>query len=144
MARPSSSTRAGNWNILYVCRTCPRYEPLPPANERTRGASLAERVKELVLDGRGGDTLKVLVVNCLNGCPSPCNASLGGPGKTRIRFSHLEADDAADLLAAAEDYANTEAGGLAADQLPTGLQAKLTARSPGAIKPRAQFSGRHV
>ena len=142
MAPRARNGQASSRNILYVCRTCPRYEPGPAGGGRTRGASLAAAVKELASNGRVSDSLKVLVVNCLSGCPSPCNASLGGPGKLRIRFSRLGPEHASDLLDAAESYAATGDGDLSPDHLPESLRAKLTARTPGAAKPRAQFAGR--
>ncbi|WP_433799893.1 DUF1636 family protein [Actinomycetospora sp. CA-084318] len=87
---------------LLVCRTCPRYEPDSGSFGDALDPALA------AAPARG---IRVRHVPCVGGCPHTGNAALDGPGKPRVRFSHLTADDADDLLEATVAY----------DASPTGM-----------------------
>jgi predicted metal-binding protein len=67
---------------------------------------------------------------CLNGCPSPCNASVRGHGKALIRFSRLTPEDAPALVEMARNYLKHKTGDLGAKDLPERLRPKVSARAP--------------
>ena len=117
-------------HILYVCRTCPRYERLPPPGEKTRGMSLVETVKTLAQSSALAGKYRIIGAHCLNGCPSPCNVVLAGPGKTRLRFHRLGPEDAASVLDLALRYYGTIDGDISAEQLSSGLGGRLAAAIP--------------
>lgn len=126
-------TRPAGPHILYVCRTCPRYEPPLPAGEVGRGEALANRIKDLAEDWPLAEKIRIRAVNCLSGCPNPCNVSLGAPGKTRVRFSRLGPDDAPAVLEVAGAYFANRDGVLAPEQVPESLRDRLSALSPPQI-----------
>jgi len=118
---------------LMVCRTCPRYEPLPPAGAPTRGRDLGHRLAR-ALEAHDTDNRFVLrVVSCLAGCKNPCNMAIDGAGRFRLRFSHLEPDAVPDILALAQRYAASTTGDLGADDLPERLKDRLTAKTPPSL-----------
>ena len=117
-------------HILYVCRTCPRYERLPPPGEKTRGMTLVEMVKTLAESSALAGKYKIIGAHCLNGCPSPCNVVLAGRGKTRLRFHRLGPEDAASLLDLALLYYGTIDGDISAEQLSSDLGGRLAAAIP--------------
>jgi predicted metal-binding protein len=108
---------------LRVCRTCPRYERRAPGVP-SAGLLLAARLKQLARE----DGLQVLVVNCLSGCPSPCNVLLDGPGKPCLRISGCRHEDAEALWPLARRY--RRAGDLTAADLAGIPGARITARVP--------------
>lgn len=112
---------------LFVCRTCVRDLRLPPG-ERTAGENLYDAVEAALAKDGGGVPLRGTA--CLNGCPSPCNASVRGHGKALIRFSRLTPDDAPALVRMARLYLKHRTGELADADLPESLRAKLSARAP--------------
>ena len=118
--------------VLYVCQTCPRYEAPPPEGVPRCGAALAARIKELAAEGALGDGVKVQVVNCLSGCSTPCNVTLGGVGRQRIRFSRMGPDDAQLVAEAARLYAAHPDGNVPRDDFPESLSLRLAWRSPAA------------
>jgi predicted metal-binding protein len=119
---------AGGRHILYVCRTCPRYERLPPPGELTRGMMLVAAVRRLgsPLAGR----YRILAAHCLNGCPAPCNIVLAAPGKSRLRFHRLSPEHAASVVEVASLYCGTVTGEIARAALPVDLRDKLAASVP--------------
>jgi predicted metal-binding protein len=117
-------------HILYVCRTCPRYERLPPPGEKTRGLTLVEAVRTLAEGWALGDTYKIIAAHCLNGCPEPCNTVLAAPGKARLRFHRLGPEDAASVLDLASRYYETADGDISAAGLPSDLGGRLAATVP--------------
>ncbi len=123
-------TRPAGPHILYECRTCPRYEPPLPAGEVGRGEALADRIKDLAEDWPLADKIRIRAVNCLGGCPKPCNVSLGAPGKTRVRFSRLGPDDAPAVLEVAGAYFASPDGEMDPEQVPESLRTRLSALSP--------------
>ncbi|MFC5137682.1 DUF1636 family protein [Actinomycetospora rhizophila] len=115
---------------LLVCRTCPRYESdsgsfgdeLDPA--LTRAAARGVRVRH---------------VPCVGGCPRAGNVALDGPGKPRVRFSSLTADDADDLVEASAAY-DASATGVPGDwEVPAPLEGRLTAVTPKRIIDSGRF-----
>lgn len=125
-------------HTLYVCRTCPRYEKRPPPGERTAGQMLADRVKELARTWAARDRVNIRVITCLGGCPNPCNVAVAGTGKTRLRFSRLGPDNAADVLELAARYLDSADGDLPPAMLPEDLRDKQTARTPPMIAPSSR------
>jgi predicted metal-binding protein len=121
---------AGQPHILYICRTCPRYEKLPLTGEMTRGMNLVAAVRTLAAGWNGANMYKIMAAHCLNGCPAPCNVILAGPSKTRLRFHQLTAEDAALVLEAAQLYYGTADGEVAAERLPRALRSRLAASIP--------------
>lgn len=121
---------AGEPHILYICRTCPRYEKLPSPGEMTRGMNLVEAVRTLAVGWDCADRYKIMAAHCLSGCPAPCNVVFAGPGKTRLRFHKLTAEDAVVVLEAAQLYYATDNGEVPAERLPRALRSRLAASIP--------------
>jgi predicted metal-binding protein len=90
-------------HVLAICRTCPRYERAPP-DEKTRGAALLDAVKAASRGWPLSDAFLILGVQCLSGCPSPCNIALEAEDKPRVRFRHLGPEHAATVLELATLY----------------------------------------
>jgi predicted metal-binding protein len=117
-------------HILYICRTCPRYEKLPRPGEMTRGMNLVAAMRTLAAGWSGAHKYTIMAAHCLNGCPAPCNVILAGPSKTRLRFHKLTAEDAALVLEAAQLYYGTEDGEVPVERLPRALRGRLAASIP--------------
>jgi predicted metal-binding protein len=117
-------------HILYICRTCPRYERLPPPGEKTRGMTLVEALRALAENSALAGKYKIIGAHCLNGCPSPCNVVLASCGKTRLRFHRLGPDDAASVLDLALLYYGMADGDISAGRLSSGLGGRLAAAIP--------------
>ncbi|MBT9290271.1 DUF1636 domain-containing protein [Prosthecodimorpha staleyi] len=101
---------------LIVCVTCDRTaDPVPST---TRGAALADAVVVRAADR--GEDLSVTRVDCLDGCPRPCNAALKARGKPLRRFTNLSPAMADALIDAARAYAADRDG-----HLPPDLVARL-------------------
>lgn len=110
--------------LLYVCVTCVRNGSTPL--ERRRGRDFAETAKSYAK--KRGLLQPIRSVECLMGCPTPCNATLRSPGKVMFRFSGLDRDDAPDVIEISARYAENESGELLQEQLPLRLRGKLAAR----------------
>ena len=115
---------------ILVCRTCPRYEPVAPDGEETRGKHLGAAVRAAASAANGLENVDVRLVNCLAGCKRPCNVALDGPGRLRLRFSELTDAHIAALLSAAAAYRECADGDLDDKSLPLALRARVSARSP--------------
>ena len=122
--RPNVATQAMAGR-LYVCRTCVRDQPVGP-DTSTAGQQLADRVVAASLS----EQIDVRVVECLNGCPRPCNVALRGPGKRIYRFSRVTTDDVPALLELARRYVGRADGCLSEGEIPVRLVAKLTVNTP--------------
>lgn len=109
--------------LLYVCVTCSRYAA--SVTDRRRGRDLADAAESYARDL--GLARPIRCVECLMGCPTPCNATLRTPGKATLRFSGLDVGDVPALFEVAARYAETENGDIARDQLPLQLRDKLAA-----------------
>lgn len=112
---------------LFVCRTCVRDLRVPPG-EQTAGATLYGALEAAL--AKDGSDVPLRGTACLNGCPSPCNASVRGHGKALLRFSHLTPDDAPALIRMARLYLKHKTGELSEKDLPESLRIKLSARAP--------------
>ncbi len=77
-----------------------------------------------------GDELEIRQVACLNGCPQPCNVALRGRGRHSLRFSRIDANDGAALLAFARVYWALAPELDATALLPASLAAKLSQNTP--------------
>ena len=117
-------------HILYICRTCPRYERLPPPGEKTRGMKLVEAVRTLAETWALAGKYGIIGAHCLNGCPAPCNVVLAGHGKMRLRFHRLGPDDATSVLDLAFLYYGTVDGNISAERLWSCLGGRLAAAIP--------------
>lgn len=112
---------------LFVCRTCVRDLRVPPG-EKTAGETLYDAI-EAANDAAGG-LVPLRGTACLNGCPSPCNASVRGHGKALLRFSKLAPEDAPALIRLAQAYLRHKTGELGEKELPESLRPKVSARAP--------------
>lgn len=65
-------------------------------------------------------------VECLNGCPHPCNAAVRASCKSLMRLSRLTPRDAAAVLQLTQLYAARQDGIVAEDAIPAGLRAKVS------------------
>lgn len=110
---------------ILICKTCPRFAP-NPGHEITAGAILGVEVRALA----GAEADLVRIVSCLSGCKNPCNVTLDGDGKMRLRFSRLGPGDGPDILRAAALHDASDSGDIPADKLPPGLAGRLSAKSP--------------
>lgn len=104
---------------LLICRTCPRDEP----GSGSFGAALDDAVA-------GAPDVRVRHVPCLGGCPHAGNVALDGPGKPRVRFSHIGVDDADVVLDAARRYDASADGSPGDWTVPDPLAGRLTAVTP--------------
>lgn len=110
---------------IFVCMTCSRYSP-PNTGEETKGEAMCKAVREAIASIGVDATLRT--VECLNGCPKPCTAALRTPGKSMLRFSGLEPEDAEALVEAAETHAKSVSGLLADEDIPERLRSKVSLR----------------
>jgi len=115
---------------LFVCRTCVRDRRVPEG-EKTAGYILYDTL-EAAIDASGGG-IPLRGTACLNGCPSPCNASVRGHGKALLRFSRLTPEDVPALVRLARLYLKHKTGDLSEQDMPESLRSKLSARAPGLI-----------
>ena len=104
------------------------HSPMPKGllTDRRRGRDLADAAQSYARDL--GLALPIRCVECLMGCPTPCNATLRTPGKATLRFSGLDVGDVPALFEVATRYAETENGDISLDQLPLRLQHKLASK----------------
>jgi predicted metal-binding protein len=125
-------------HFLRICRTCPRYERLPPPGEKTRGLELVEAVRALAGTWALAGKFTILGVHCLNGCPAPCNVTLAASDKPGLRFHRLGPADAAFVMDLAMSYYGASNGEpslppLLRERLAAVLPALRTARPGGAV-----------
>ena len=126
-------------NRIHLCQTCARDSPLV-AGEVTRGARLSAAflsvLEQAPISGQENirESLSIRRVPCLGGCLSPCNVSFRAPGKSSLRFSHLDEGSALDLLQFATLYVNSQDGDIDITNWPRGLVDKLSARTPPPAK----------
>lgn len=116
-------------NKLYACETCVRDLRLAPG-EISRGQQLVNELKHLLNQQAGSAGFSLRVVSCLNGCLNPCNIALRGRGKYHLRFSRLQPDDAAAIVAFARLYAASSDGDIAQTEWPAELTGKMTVKIP--------------
>ena len=121
--------RSAPRHVLAICRTCPRYERAPPPGEKTRGAALLDTVKAATSGWPLADAFLILGVQCLSGCPSPCNVTLEADDKPRVRFRHLGPQDAATVLELAALYYRSVQDSFL-DSLPAERRGKIGSITP--------------
>lgn len=109
-------------HTLSVCRTCPRDLP-------TKGG-LPERLRAMAEEPGAPESLRLLTVECLGGCPKPSAVAFDAPDKWRIRLTGLTIANAADVLTAVRAYAATADGQITDAMLPPSLRGHISARSP--------------
>jgi predicted metal-binding protein len=73
---------AAQLHLLYVCRTCPRYEALPRQGEKTRGMALVEAVRALAADWAFAHRYQIIGAHCLNGWPRTVDQCDATPAAT--------------------------------------------------------------
>jgi predicted metal-binding protein len=96
---------------IFVCVTCDRYSA--GSQGPSRGALFATCVESTAR----GLPVTIRRVECLNGCPHPCNAALRDLGKSSFRFSKLDEEDAADLVDIAVRYGASSDGAISTGRL---------------------------
>lgn len=107
---------------LYVCLTCDR--EARPARVPSGGTVLMEA---LTLSAQELDKqVRMRRVECLSGCPHPCNAALRAQGKAWMRLSRLTPLDAMAVLQLTQLYAESSDGWVAAETIPARLRAKVS------------------
>ena len=114
-------------HFLRICRTCPRYDRLPPPGESTRGLLLVDAIRTLAETWPVAEKFTILGVHCLSGCPTPCNVALAARGKPGLRFHKLDPSDAALVVELATLYYDAPNG---EPQLPPMLLDRLAAVIP--------------
>lgn len=111
---------------LYACTQCAQGAAgghSPPQVE-----TFVERLAGKV--GCDAPELPFRKVRCLNGCPAPCTVALRAPGKWSYRLSGLVQADVDAVVALAQAYALHPSGDLPAAAWPSGLDARVTVRTP--------------
>ena len=136
--RALAAADADQRHFLRICRTCPRYERLPPPGEKTRGLVLVEAVRALAGTWALAEKFTILGVHCLNGCPTPCNVVLTAGGKPRLRFHRLGPADAASVVELATFYYGASNGELS---LPPLLRDRLATVVPALDPSGRSFAG---
>jgi predicted metal-binding protein len=97
---------------------------------------LRQSLREFLTEAGTTQEWQLLLVECVGGCPKPCAVAFDAPGKWRIRFSTLTADDAEDLVSALHLYEGSADGYLTDEALPPGLRGHISARSPTFANPK--------
>ena len=110
-------------NILLVCRTCDRAKPIPPG-DRSDGSRLAQSLSQCIEEQRVPSII-IRSVECLSGCPQPCNVALKTYGKTHIQVSHVTERDSSALIDLAVRYHKSSDGTLPAEEIPCSLRSKI-------------------
>jgi predicted metal-binding protein len=122
--RRAAAADTGERHSLRICRTCPRYERLPPPGQKTDGLLFVEAVRALADAWSLAAHFTILGVHCLGGCPAPCNAVLAASGKASLRFHRLSLADAPSIVEVAALYYRASGGECS---LPPALRARLAA-----------------
>ena len=92
--------------------------------------SAGQQLAEMLLADQAAAGMVIRVVECLNGCLSPCNVSLRGAGRRTLRFSRIEHADVPALLAFAHRYVAEANESELYNGMPARLSAKLTVNAP--------------
>lgn len=109
--------------ILYVCLTCDRYRTRPPGMPSC-GTLL---MRAISVDEQGlAEHVRIRTVECLNGCPHPCNAALRALGKASIRLSRLTPQDGTAVRQLTRLYAESSDGLVPARAIPPRLRTKIS------------------
>jgi predicted metal-binding protein len=82
---------------LFICSTCPRYDPRTSGEFGRRLTAAISQVAENEPD----TAVAVRSVQCLGGCPDEGVVAVDGPQKARVRFTGLNESDAKAVFAAA-------------------------------------------
>ncbi len=101
---------------LLICRTCPRYDTRATG---TFGRAMASAVAASGVAVRG--------VQCLGGCPEHGVVAVDGPGKTRVRFTGLDAGHADAVVRAAQAHDACATGSPGDWEVPAELVERVSA-----------------
>ena len=114
--------------LIYVCRPCDRDAP-PGSPAQLAGQRLTHACGSAIASRPDCDLI-VREVDCLNGCPQPCNVSLRGARLPTLRFSQVVTDDIPALLDLALRYWTPDRRSDIQESIRDTLRAKLTAYIP--------------
>jgi predicted metal-binding protein len=109
---------------LLVCRTCPRYQP------ETGAFGLALRAALANFD------ISTRTVECVGSCTRPGSVALDSSGKTRVRFSDLNATDIPAVLDAAAAHDTSDTGHPDDWQIPGSLIHRISAVTSKLVRGR--------
>ncbi|MEU7816565.1 DUF1636 family protein [Pseudonocardia sp. NPDC049154] len=107
---------------LLICRTCPRYDTV-------NSGRFSQALTEALQDHPAGDEIQLRYVQCLGGCPDDGVAAVDGPGKARVRFTGLDAADAAHaeaLIKAAHAHHECATGTPEEWEIPAELRDRIS------------------
>ncbi|WP_119419185.1 DUF1636 family protein [Desertibaculum subflavum] len=117
---------AGSQPQILVCTTC--RHPAVEAREGTPppGQLLCDRIGELAEAGGA----RPAPVTCFGNCERGCTVVVAAPGKWAYMLGHLTPDHAADLVAYAAAYAQSETGFVGRGTRPASLRTAIVVRFP--------------
>ena len=101
---------------LLICRTCPRYD--------TQATGSFGRVMASAVAASG---VAVRGVQCLGGCPEHGVVAVDGPGKTRVRFTGLDAGHADAVVRAVQAHDACATGSPGDWEVPVELVERISA-----------------
>jgi len=127
--RPRSAPPARD--TLYVCRTCPR-EGWRSTTAVGEGERLAQALRAALASSPLAGGFDLFVVQCLGGCPKPCNVALVGAGKPYLRFNRLACGDFAAVLDLAARF-RASADGAPAEDPSHSVGSRLALKLPAGI-----------
>jgi len=115
---------------LYVCRSCVWSEAEREQDGKRQGLFLYEAIQALLESQDQPEKTAIRGVFCLNGCKFPCNVSYRSTGKFSLRYNRLTPDNAADVLAALQAYADSKDGDIGDADVPASMRGRLSVRTP--------------
>lgn len=116
---------------LLVCVTCRANRPLAEG-ETPPGRRLHDAVAA-ALAAHPAPPVALRPVTCLAVCERGCAAAMTAPGKWSYLLGHLEAGQAADLLAYGATYAAHPSGAVLPSRRPESLRRAVLGRLPSLL-----------